>query len=673
MREIQPSDFRYTLTCLGRDWVLPQAPKGWEQSDLNWKRSPDYYGMIRTYTNPYEFTLDGAWLLRRVYYTQGVNGQCSIKIEILNRSTWQYENLYLGEIDFSTFKDEGVYVTANVMEGGPSAAVAAYDSVKYEIPISPDSMTVRIPGIDKVEEGSAFPWYDNVNSIGYFPGLQIDLNELFAGNVVIQDQQFSSPSTLTPSPTNWFIEGQNPTTETRIYGSIEYWGITPPNYYYQFQIVDISGNPVAILGSTQGGSAMNGNPNDVRTFNFDTSINIISGQRLFVLVRRYGSGSAPVLPFFAINGGKINVSYGITTEPSLVQAVKPLTLFNKILQRMGANAPAQSNTLQIWDNLLITSGDAIRGLEGAVIKTTFKDFFKSIDAVLCCGFGIENGIARIEQKQYWYRAIQVLNLGEIKDVIIQPAEEYIFNSIKAGYPDDDYEVDRGREEYNSEQIWSTAIQRIQKQLDISSVYRADQYGIEQVRLTQDEDNRDNAREKDKKQDNDVFFIHAKKTPGEDGIYDVIGAENYTNITGISTRSSSYNLEITPKKNLLRHGMILRSFLPESSVIEFASATKNAELSTTDLNGRTVKENENIGVSTLDTPLYRPIKITFKTKLPPRIQNIMETNSSGYIQFLYRGHPFYGYILEASQDVARNSEREFSLLLTKDSDPTKLIE
>lgn len=670
--DIQPHDFRFTLYTEGKEWVLPQAPEGWEESTLQWARSSEYFGMIRTFSVPLKFVLDGAWLLRRVMYREGVDGSAVLKIELLNRKTWVYDLLYEGDVDFSTFEDVLSSVEAKLMEMGISASIAAFSNVDYEWPVLPeDTVQVRLPGIDRIETGSSALFALNANTFGYYPGVEIVSNELFTEKVIMQAQPFGiyiPPST--PGPGTWFLEGQDPVTETRVFGYFDYFHLVVPGYWYQIELVTGSNTTVAVLFTTQG------TPPAQNRADFDITLNIPAGQQLWIMVKRYGSGSFIVTPFLRLDGASVSVSYGITTEPSIISAYKPKRLFQMLIDRMhDEEIEVQSGLLEQWDNLLITSGDAIRTITGAMIKTNFNDFFKSLNAVLNIGFGITNGVPIIEPKNYFFRPIlMALDLGDsVKDVSIRPAEEFMFNSIKAGYPNDDYDVDQGREEYNSGQIWATNIKRLQKQIDLSSVYRADQYGIEQLRITILDNERDNVNEVDKKNDNEVFFIHAQKTPGEDGIYDVIGVEAYLNVSGISARSSSYNLGITPKKNLLRHADYLAGALYNNSAdITFESADKNAELSTTSLTGVTVQENTDIAVSDLGDPLFLPFKVDLTTDLQFDAWKLLQNNSTGYIRFVWREFEFYGFLLDVSQNIERNSERAISLILTPNSDITKLI-
>src|SRR5690606_20833729 len=100
--------------------------------------------------------LDGAWLLRSEFYEKGLKAETVIRIDLLDRSTWKYRNIFTGEIDYSTFQDRFNEVEVAVMEGGISKMIKAYDKVQYEIPLDdPDAIEVVIPGIGVVEKAYA--------------------------------------------------------------------------------------------------------------------------------------------------------------------------------------------------------------------------------------------------------------------------------------------------------------------------------------------------------------------------------------------------------------------------------------------------------------------------------------------------------------------------------------
>src|SRR5690606_7283504 len=100
---------------------------------------------------------------------QGIDGVCILKIELLNRETWQYELLYEGDIDFSTFEDTLAAVETQMMERGVSASIAAFSNVDYEFPVVPtQTVEVRLPGIDRIETAQGAPFYITTPTFGYY-------------------------------------------------------------------------------------------------------------------------------------------------------------------------------------------------------------------------------------------------------------------------------------------------------------------------------------------------------------------------------------------------------------------------------------------------------------------------------------------------------------------------
>src|SRR5690606_21707800 len=102
-----------------------------------------------------------------------------------------------------------------------------------------------------------------------------------------------------------------------------------------------------------------------------------------------------------------------------VKALRPYRLFERLVSAMtGINRPViDSNLLKSdWNNLLITSGDGIRAIRESKIKTSFSDFYKSIDAVCWAGFGVINGIPTIEKRDFFYKKdLLITDVGPVKD------------------------------------------------------------------------------------------------------------------------------------------------------------------------------------------------------------------------------------------------------------------
>lgn len=716
----QPDDLRFILIDDRGEWKLPHTPKGWDESTFEWKMHVEYFGLYRRMANELQFVLDGARILRRAFYRGGIEAKVTLRIDILNRKNWKYESSEFWALDFSTFSDDGTYVEVGAMDNEIVDKIQAYKSVQYEFPC--DEITVRVPGIDIVDWVDYGILFDPNRPTGaYSPEVYNSRSRLVLNYLEFSDQverestegdgcsianerlPFGCPFFI--SNENTFIRGLSQQVSVRLHGHFNYrFKRNRFNYAdYTVELVSDRGlNPpvpetindtVAVLFDTRGRPASPGR--DIITLfpdraDFDITFNALPGVRYGIYVRFHGVWGE--WGKFVIGNGvdgrgnetvpnNIRVSYSGTTDSSLVKAVRPHTLFQRLVDRVNEGPfPTSSVTFGQWANLVVASGDSIRGIEEPVIKTSFDDFFNSYNSVLNLGMGLEprmidnvrTKVLTMEYKFYYIRpATKILDIGEVKSCRFTPATEFLYSSAVIGYPSDDYERDLGREEFNSKQEWQFPLLRSKRKLDLMSVYRADQYGIEELRIKQL--TADNENEVDSKRDNNCYFLHIQRESGEDGIYDVISAEDYKSVTGISKRSSTYNLGISPKKNLLRHGDMLNvGLFGLDKDITFASADKNAELVTVDLQGNYVRENQSIQKQFIPKRLFTPIQAQVVCKIPVDMYQLIDNYTNGFVEFSYLGKKYKGFILEASQDIARNSEREFTFLLHPDANVNQII-
>jgi hypothetical protein len=196
-----------------------------------------------------------------------------------------------------------------------------------------------------------------------------------------------------------------------------------------------------------------------------------------------------------------NASYSYTHTPSLVPAMRPLSLFKAIAAKMGI-VEAHSELLDRYKDVVVTCGDAIRGLPNPSIKTSMNDFYKSFNTITCGALAIEKEILKFEEKRVFARYSDPIDLGESKGLKVSIAKDHQFNTIKIGFPEQNYEDVNGRHEFNNTHVYTTPITRTTKELDLVSVYRADAYGVEFTRI-----NFGGKTTTDSKSDNSVFMLH----------------------------------------------------------------------------------------------------------------------------------------------------------------------
>ncbi len=663
---IQPQDFRYTLKIRGTDYVLAFSPGGWDESLITWKRSDLYFGMARTFTVSLDFVKDGADLLRAEFYQFGIEAKVDLLIEELNSDTWQYETLLLGALDFSRFKDSDHIVTITVMEGGITQQIKAYENIAYEIDIDvPEAIEVEFPGLPLQQTFTdvQIPFTGSLGFNAYIPGLSNILHDLTTSSIEIQEVENQHFSGIGASPdytssSKWFLKNISASAITI-------------NLYFEIKgafnglnlIVGIYNNSNVKIGDIFNG--LTGIKSEIVN---TVSFSVAPGERIFYDVR-YGTGSVAI---FKIDEGLIKCSFGSAFAATTCKVLRPKYVFDKLMEKMnGSPIETQSFLLEEWEQLTITSGDAIRGIVGAKLKTSFRDFFQSINSTLNIGFSVENGKPTLEAKSYYYKSnLPAANVGTIKNFSLEPADEYMYNSVKIGYQNQNYDELNGRDEFNATQVYSLPVTRIQKELNLVSPYRADCFGIEYTRI-----NLSGKDSTDSKGDNDTFFIYIKPDlePART-VYRPERSESYTSVTGVLSPTNVFNLKLSPKQCLKRHGDYLRSILHrlEAKQVTFESADKNTDLVTVDLNGVRTAEKDSITVTKLRESIFLPYMASITAAFPKNILSLLDKFPTGFIKFTYKGSDFQLFILEASVDVAKNKEQEFRGLLAPNNDLFKFL-
>jgi hypothetical protein len=664
---IQPPDFRYTLTIEGQDYVLLNAPEGWEETFLNFKRSNTYHGLVRSFTVPLKLVLDGAFLVRNGIYRGGLGSSVILKIEWLQRENWKYRQLYLGEVDLVEFQDtgnsEGNAVSVRATDIGIAEMIATYDRAEYEIPLTDlNSVRIQLPGVSIIDvaQNLILPQPYEYASSGQRMVLpnSVEENELINGKIEtrITDQEYS-PNYATSS--NWIVKANQETTVV-ISGVFEgTFGITNLSARVIIELVNQSGVVRAEL-INQGRLIV-----PQVSWDYSATVSLSSGEKLFLTIRAEGDPRGLFTVFYF----PFRITNEILTPPIEVLGMRANDLFMELVARMngGETGGAISNVLS-QSNIYVTCGDAIREFANPVLKTNFQEFYKSMDAILNIGFGIDQ-VPRLEKKEFFYRNAPCIKVGEVKEFNLEIDQDYLYSSLNIGYKEQKYDQDQGRDEFNQGQSWSNKNKKTDKVLEIISPYRADQAGIAVLRRLSI---LDNLKGLDTESDNDIWMLQGSGIV-ESGLHKLELGADLDYVTGISNPENAINVRISPHRIMVANGSLLRIGLSgfESGVLKFGSADKNADL-ISQIDGKVVAERQDQSISALKTPLFLPYKVKIKTDLPINSWVIITNNMFGWIEFAFNGFLFKGYIKEASTDVARNSDREITLNLHPETDLTKLI-
>jgi hypothetical protein len=675
--------FKYFFKINGIEYEIPHAPKGWEETKVDWKRDTNlYWANIQEFSLPFEFVLSAAQYLRKVLYTSGIDATPTLVVRKLNPKFESYEDFYEGDLDLSEAIDSRDTFEANLMISDLSAKIKSLNSTDFDYDFN-DAIDVRVAGIDLIEYMNNLASGSHTKLTDYKLGTLIESYDTVLGSFIGFEQTEEERPNFGnwADPDNILIEAQR-TTEVSITGTFKVKIKNSLNFgvFSYWNLYIASAGSRQLIHSTQDipGNSSNynrDNPPKEVTINISSNFNIVAGEKYYIML----SFESPFQgstghSMFEIVEGIFRVTVATTTEPVVIKALRPKTLFDKIINRISPNSTTQSNVLSSSLEV-ITSGDAIRGIQFPNLKTSFRDFYQSMNALYNVGLDMSSGNAILEKKDYFFRPIEIANLGDVKDFKNSPFKDALGSSYKIGYPDSSYDVENGRLEFNSTQEFTSPAVRVNKNIDLQSIYRADQFGIEELRIKQLSESTDNATETDNKWDKTIFMLSITEQPDEFGIYDLEYATAYDEVTGVVSRSSTYNLRITPKKNMLKHMAFLASSfygINANGSIDFASSTKNADVVTVKDFVR-VAENESIYIRDyLANRMFLPFEVSFKSNYPKNLQQLIKNTPYGYFSFTYKGDKFKGYLLECSVDIAKNTEQDFKLLLTPENDLTLLF-
>lgn len=636
--------------------------EGWADIVINYGRSAKYFGLDRTYNSSYKFVKDGATILRYLLYG-GRSIESKVYLGLLklnNVDNGNYELYYKAEIDLSqAVNDPDTGVTVEVMQDGPVKYIRANENIVYDL--NCDELTVNLDGVR---------YSDTFN---YFTGgvTRIDKNE-----------QYIIPVNFVSN------EGQNvnikkgDSTLEQIFGDIETALLASDNYFFSTLAtlsVEVSGTFTVQIEDSSAAFDLSfyvypqtapitqnkftiasslGDLPGVYTFTYNGTIPVSKNGKVFLFLNVPAIIGGPKVSLLETN---FTVKFDSRFQKTTCFANRPMSVFNELISKISDGRYTGRSTL-LDDNkhLVVTCGDAIRGIASPKIKTSFSDFCESYMFLLGGAVGVDFNTNEIvfERKEYFAdNAIEIIDVGEVSELNIEIAKDYIVSSIKTGYADQKVEESVARQEVNAGQQYTTPITRIKKELNLISRYRTDIFGIERLRQQfYDLPNTDS------KGDNSVFVINIERSEDAGGGWNVYRAP-YSFITGGTNQDTWYNIEqLTPKRVLQANGSYIRGGMSAlgNELIKFTSADKNAALITT-LAGVSINEGGDVRINSLTDSFYQPFLIKFKAKISQNIVSLLQQTGRGYITGTWKGNRFYGFPQELSVKPVFDEAQELTLL------------
>lgn len=517
--------------------ALVYTPDGWQKKSIAWERDLTKFGLVRTFTVSLNFVRDGKTIIDRVAVQQGFETPIELLIQKLNLNTtvdpavFSYVDFYVGEINLSALESEEIYVSAPIVEGGVAKALKANEETVYELDLDTDPDVVKVnhdgaklfSGINyivtplTVDMGSAAD--SRYTPVGYTTR---DGDAPGVAAFQVFDGEFGNPTDV--NNTNYFLADTQP-VDFRISGKIraKLHGAVDPGVRFEFVLLS-NLHPTFIAYLNPGGNIITGpptiggiTPTQVNgewfiEFDFDKSFSGTANESFFLKTHYVGNSGTFTFTAIEYLQTDFRVDFGSRYKTTTTKGLTAYTVFKRLVGRItGSETNAQSTLLAGLENLVITSGDAVRGLPGSKIKTSMADFFKFARVVCFAGMSIENEKITIESLPSFCSVASPVDLGECRGFKWKFAEELLFNRIKIGYDSkssSNTDNVNGKYSFNNSHTYLAAIKSIDKQLELVCPYVADPFYIEIIRM-----NLEGKTTTDNQADSDVIILNTENGTG----------------------------------------------------------------------------------------------------------------------------------------------------------------
>lgn len=487
------------VTSLTTKKPLPQAPIGSQDISIGYKRSAEYYGNIRNFSLPLGFVMDGAKILRNDAYKFNFDRELYLLIlrftSELTETHYKnyYKYLYKGQLDFSTLNDrQGEHIVEmSIMEAGTNKLLKSQAGIQFDIPFDEDAINIILDGV-KLTGRYTWRMLNADGGANHLVGMVLVGEEQKAPGIValsVLENFTVVPDSITADDTDYFMTSAITLTTGfgRFTGTMVLKNPDP---------LEITWLRVNIWNTITGAQkpAVNlyiGPRNETIAIDYST-FEVEEGDRYFM--------SSPEAFF------DFDLTFEIQTKfaTTATKAFKPFTLYQKLCGKMGITPDKSTSALLQTCTYCITSGDGLRQIANAGIKTSFNEFFQAFDVYLMAGASVESDILRFETRQTFFNSGDAVQLGEAKAMEISPAKDLLFSSIKVGHKEQTINDVNGKYDFNGFQIWTSPEKIVSRQLDLQSPYKAGPIEIEMVRQ-----NFDGKLTTDAGTDNDTYVIDAK--------------------------------------------------------------------------------------------------------------------------------------------------------------------
>lgn len=663
-----PDKFRFSFEKNGERYECKYSPDEWNNNVLNWTRSIDNAETLVKYTTSFTFIKEDAGYLRDCYEDTGVFSKVKFIIEQYDYNEFTYKPYYSGDIDFYSYERNKHKVSIVTTDIGYRASVMANLDTTYEIKPPVFSDFVRYDRL-QLKNAISFSGDMDLNDISSLVSaitpLYITAEDTVGGKVVTQSIADTALNDLDNTQNDLWVLNVNSNVSLNISVEFDFTiKLLPRDQSGYLLFSMLKGKDVKSATLTELGRASISKNQEYTYLKGSYSLqnfSVNTGEKIYFMIRA-DKGGYRVDSIKSNTDTKVDINYYDRAGQSKdIYGMRPLALLKELLNKAtgGKYNTIKSSALSTGEisKMLITSGDLIRDIENAKIKTSLKDFFQAMKSMfgLSYTFRVIDGIEtmEVEHMNYFYsRTTMITEVGDINELSEKVKDNSIYNKLKIGYDDQTYDEVNGKKEFNTTLEFAIETDHEGKELNLISPYRADMYGIEFTLIDYEQKETTDA-----ESDNDVFIMHMGSPVPVimngyylNRSYKILNSDNYAG-------SSAFNIYLSPKRCLLRQIEYIKSlFMFSGNLLEFASSPKDFNVESTG----GIVEHANVDLSLYDY-LFKPVTFEFETMVPWNLPDLIQDGYRGYIKAIDGDEVIRGFIESVSENPGRNKSQKWKLI------------
>ena len=296
------------------------------------------------------------------------------------------------------------------------------------------------------------------------------------------------------------------------------------------------------------------------------------------------------------------------------------------------------------NNIYITSGWNVRKFPNKGVSFKFDDLFSSAGNAEGLGLGYDfvNNRIIVENLEYFYQDVQVVDFGTVKNFKKEPSNHYYSEILGGSNSDGIYEKRSGVYAFNVQHIFSTNFDSDNK-INLRIPFRIDSLCVEYLRR----ELYSATGSTDTKNDSEIIMV---------GTYDYLSNKrakpNYNNIYGFEGSGQYINGRYLAPENIRRNGGILRGMFKYSKglgSVNFRSNKKNINVEYDPSRNLT----DNIPEALLGKAFFYPEAQEFEASVTLDQIKAIRANPHGYYRCQDEiGGEHFGYFTQA---IVRNLE------------------